>query len=448
MENRLTILGAKESGIGAAILAVKQGFSVFVSDNSGIEDSYKSRLNELGVEWEENGHTEVKILKSDLVIKSPGIPDKVEIIKKAKEQGLEIISEPEFASRYFDGKIIAITGTNGKTTTSLLTHHLLKECGFNVALAGNIGNSVAQVVAEEINDYIVLEISSFQIDGINSFKPFISVILNITPDHLDRYDYDIEKYAASKISLSSNQDSNDHCVYNYDDFRLKNAFEKSTFSTWSFSLKNSDSNAYYNNETFSFNCKGEYNSSLQNSPLIGRHNSANIMAAFVAAHLAGAEYKDLENALGNFKNAEHRLEKVEVLDGITYINDSKATNVNAVYYALEGISSPIIWIAGGVDKGNDYTNLFEFNNRLKALLCLGKDNEKLKRAYGDKLEIVEEFTELDKLIYRSREIAESGDVVLLSPACASFDLFKNYEDRGRQFKSAVRHLKTELEGNS
>jgi UDP-N-acetylmuramoylalanine--D-glutamate ligase len=441
MAKLITILGGGESGIGSAILAKKEGFNVFLSDNALVGDQFKKELVEGEFDFEEGGHSDDRVLKSDIIIKSPGIPDSVELVVKAKEMGIEVISEPEFASRYFDGKIIAITGTNGKTTTTLLTYHLLKEYGLNVGLAGNVGISFARQVANKAFDFYVLELSSFQLDGIISFHPHISVILNITPDHMDRYENSMDLYAASKLSITKNQGLKDYCVYNYDDDRLRDVFDKEVkFQTRSFSLNNT-SDAFLKNEYFvEFKSINNEILKLSDSPLIGKHNIYNTMAAMLSAKLMGLEFKTLLKSLKTFKNVEHRLESVEKINGVEFINDSKATNVEAVYYALEGVKSPIIWIAGGVDKGNDYSKLFPFLPKIKALLCLGNDNSKLNKAFENKIATIKEYTDLNTLLKDAKSMAEENDTVLLSPACASFDLFKNYIDRGNQFKKAVKAL--------
>ncbi|QNL21286.1 UDP-N-acetylmuramoyl-L-alanine--D-glutamate ligase [Hyphobacterium sp. CCMP332] len=443
MTKRITILGAGESGIGSAILAKKLGYNVFVSDKGSISKEYKNELLELELDFEENQHSDFQILESEIIVKSPGIPENVAIVQKAKEKGIEIISEPEFASRHYNGEIIAITGTNGKTTTTLLTYHLLKEAGLNVGLAGNVGISFARQVATEVFDIYVLEISSFQLDGVVDFKPNIAVLLNITPDHLDRYDGVLQNYINSKFRLIKNLDRASHFIYNFDDDIIKSNYkEGQQFFNWPISLKEDNKAAFIVNEKkIGFDCHGGYHLDLRESPLIGKHNVYNTMAAFIAARLCGLNWEVIERGLKSFKNAEHRLEEVAVIDGIKFINDSKATNVDSTFYALEGLSAPIIWIAGGVDKGNDYKVLKPFTEKVKALLCLGLKNSKLKTAFKSKIDKIEEFDNVNKVVKRAYKMAKNGDTVLLSPACASFDLFKNYIDRGDQFKKAVHELR-------
>ncbi len=428
--------------MGAVILGKKLGYEVFLSDKGSISEENKKDLDRLEIQFEEGSHDVEKVLNCDFLVKSPGIPDNAEIVMKAVSAGIEVISEPEFASRNFNGKIIAITGTNGKTTTTLLTYHLLKEAGLNVGLAGNVGISFARQVALEAFDIYVVEMSSFQLDGIIKFRPDIAILLNITPDHLDRYENDFSNYIDSKFKITQNLDRGGHFIYNYDDRNIKSRFEdKKSFFSWPFSLLDLNASACLLNEReLHFNCLGTHTLPLSESPLIGKHNICNTMAAILAGHLSGVAYDVLQRGLKSFVNAEHRLEKVLDLDGVAYINDSKATNVDSVYYALEGVSAPIIWIAGGIDKGNDYKALYPFTDKIKALICLGLKNEKLKKAFESRIPTVEEFDNIKKAVARAQKLAESGDTILLSPACASFDLFKNYIDRGIQFKEAVNEL--------
>lgn len=440
MKKKVTILGAGESGLGAAILAKKVGFEVFVSDFGTIKSEFKSEIESNDFDFEEGKHSEEKILASDLIIKSPGIPDSVGIIQKLNSAGIEIISEPEFASRYFDGKILAITGTNGKTTTTLLSYHLLKEAGENVGLAGNVGISFARQVATNNFDIYVIEISSFQLDGIKTFRPDVAVLLNITPDHLDRYDYQMSKYIESKFRIAKNLLPENAFIYNYDDDNIKSRYaDLGDFRKNSFSIRNTESEAYSENGSLRF--QGNYQVDLSESPLIGKHNEYNQMAAILALLSLGIPFEKIASGLKSFKNAEHRLELVAELNGVKYINDSKATNVDAAYYAIEGIEAPIIWIAGGVDKGNDYNPIIEMSHKIKALFCLGKNNKPLLEAFGSDIEIIREFTDINSMLSEIKELAIAGDNVLLSPACASFDLFKNYEDRGNQFNAGVEKLK-------
>lgn len=438
----IAILGAGESGVGAALLAKAKGLEVFVSDRSEMKPVFKNRLKNALVDFEEGTHSFDKILAADEIIKSPGIPDKAEIVKQARAKGIPVISEIEFAGRYTKAKCICITGTNGKTTTTLLTYHLLKSAGFNVALAGNIGESLAEKVIEDKHDYYVVELSSFQLDGMYNFHPYIGILTNITPDHLDRYEYSMEKYAQSKLRLTQNMTAADYFIYNADDAVTVQSFkpENTAATVVPFALEQQEGvKTWFSGNTilqrFSEN---EAKLDAAKSTLIGKHNQYNTLAAVAAATLAGVPKEKIEEALATFQNAEHRLQKVAEADGVTYINDSKATNVEAVWYALEGIKQPIVWIAGGVDKGNDYSTLQALaREKVKALVCLGKDNEKLKKAFGEVIPQIRETQSVEEAVQLSRELAAAGDVVLLSPACASFDLFNNYEHRGQRFMEAV-----------
>ncbi|RAU81664.1 UDP-N-acetylmuramoyl-L-alanine--D-glutamate ligase [Pontibacter arcticus] len=439
----IAILGAGESGVGAALLAKAKGLNVFVSDMAPIKDKYKSKLAESGIEFEEGTHTFERILTSDEIIKSPGVPEKATIIQEAISKGIPVVSEIEFAARYTSAKFICITGTNGKTTTTLLTYHLLKSAGINVALAGNIGESLAEKVIEDKYEFYVIELSSFQLDNMYQFKAHIAVLLNITPDHLDRYNYELEKYAASKMRIIQNMTQADHFLYNADDQHIAAAFDKNQFAGTAipFSLQENAA-VKYNDQSINL-AFGDTNATIstEKSPLIGKHNQYNTMAAVAVAKLVGLSDAEIEQALYTFQNADHRLQPVGEAKGVTYINDSKATNVEAVYYALEGIKKPIIWIAGGVDKGNDYTLLHDLaKEKVKVLICLGKDNEKLKKAFGRIVSVVAETESMGYAVRLSRSLADEGDVVLLSPACASFDLFNNYEHRGQLFKEAVERI--------
>lgn len=453
MKERVVILGSGESGTGAAILAKAKGYEVFVSDQSEIKEKYKKELSAHKIDFEEGTHTPGKIVNAKLVIKSPGIPEKAEIIKKVKAANISIIDEIEFAFRFAEGsKVIAITGTNGKTTTTLLTFHLMKTAGFNVALAGNVGFSMARQVAEKKFDWYVLELSSFQLDGIETFKPEIGILLNITPDHLDRYEYNMQNYVNSKFQLVRNMTAQEEFIY-YSDDRVV-AAEVSTRPIVPKKIPvslNSESNVAvkYDGSKMTFNLKEKFSISQSETTLKGPHNLINTMAAVSAVHMAGAKLESIREGLKTFKNAPHRLEPVGVIRGIEYINDSKATNVDSVVYALGSYDKPLVWIAGGVDKGNDY-NLIkeEVSRKVKALICLGKDNEKLRKAFGDVVPVIEETQNVKELVRMALKLAQRGDVVLLSPACASFDLFKNYEDRGNQFREAVRELQVELEGGT
>ncbi|MGV3586366.1 MAG: UDP-N-acetylmuramoyl-L-alanine--D-glutamate ligase [Adhaeribacter sp.] len=438
----IAILGAGESGVGAALLAKAKGLSVFVSDMGTIKPAYKEQLQKENIPFEEGTHTFEQILAADEIIKSPGIPDKAEIIKQAKAKNIPVISEIEFGARYSKAKFICITGTNGKTTTTLLTYHLLKTAGFNVELAGNIGESLAEKVIEDTAEYYVVELSSFQLDTMYGFKAHIAILLNITPDHLDRYEYNIGNYAQSKLRITQNMESTDFFIYNQEDPLIREHLAKvNTQATLvPFALQPSgEVKATYTNSNIVTEVTGKPESiDVLASPLIGKHNQYNTLAAVTAALLAGAEAFRIEEGLATFKNAEHRLQPVGEANGVIYINDSKATNVEAVWYALEGIKQPIIWIAGGTDKGNDYEPLKPLaKEKVKALLCLGKDNAKLLREFEGVVPVIQETQSVDEVVQQAKALAQPGDVVLLSPACASFDLFQNYEHRGRSFAEAV-----------
>ncbi|GAB3819296.1 UDP-N-acetylmuramoyl-L-alanine--D-glutamate ligase [Pontibacter rugosus] len=416
---KLAILGAGESGVGAALLAKAKGLEVFVSDKGEIKEQYKQKLSAAAIPFEEGVHSHDRILSADQLIKSPGIPDKSPIIQEAIEKGIQIISEIEFAGRYTDAKFICITGTNGKTTTTLLTYHLLKSAGLNVGLAGNIGESLAEKVIENKYDYYVVELSSFQLDNMYQFKAHIAVLLNITPDHLDRYEYSMEKYAASKLRVAQNMTGADFFLFNADDENIANAFDSSNFGGTAipFSLNGAEgAKVYLEGEQVHVVEKFyEGTIAVAKSPLIGKHNQYNTMAAVAAAKLVGVADADIEKALATFQNAEHRLQTVGEAKGVTYINDSKATNVDAVWYALEGIKQPIVWIAGGVDKGNDYSSLVELaRDKVKVLICLGKDNKKLQENFSRVVPIVAETTSMEYAVRLSRSLSEAGDVVLLS----------------------------------
>jgi UDP-N-acetylmuramoylalanine--D-glutamate ligase len=449
MSERIVILGAGESGTGAALLAKAKGFDVFVSDQGSIKEKYKTELRSNAIPYEEGFHSTASIVNAQLIIKSPGIPDKAEIITLAKSKGIEIIDELEFAFRYLKGKVIAITGTNGKTTTTLLTYHLLKAAGFNVALAGNVGESLARKVAKENHDWYVVEISSYQLDGTVTFCPEIGILLNITPDHLDRYEYKMENYINSKFRLIQNMKGQQHFIYYADDAVtgaevLKRKIEINKLSV---SLKDKSTPAHFDGEQMVFNLNGQHFSiSQSDTTLKGPHNLINTLSAVTAVFFAGADLDSIKVGLKTFKNAPHRLESVTSIQGVEFVNDSKATNVDSVVYALGSYSQPLIWIAGGVDKGNDY-NLIkdEVAKKVKTLICLGKDNDKLKDFFGNVVPEIKETQTVKELVRIALDGAKAGDVVLLSPACASFDLFKNYEDRGDQFREAVLELKRETE---
>ncbi len=447
----IVILGAAESGVGAALLAQAKGDAVFVSDRGPIQPAYKEKLTNAGIEFEENQHTLDRILQADEIIKSPGIPEKAPVVKALREKQIPIYSEIEFASRHTKARFIAITGTNGKTTTTLLTYHLLKEAGFNVGLAGNIGRSLAELVIEDAYEYYVLELSSFQLDDIKDFHPWISVLLNITPDHLDRYEYSLEKYANAKLRIAENLGLDDYLIYNADDENtgrfLRTAFMQSYVLPFSLHHRpDFHLAAYYQADNtlrvhLPIEDRHPDQVSIENSPLIGQHNRQNMAAAILAARVVGASPNQIEQALLTFHNADHRLQLVGQQDDIQYIDDSKATNVEAAWYALDGIKKSIVWIAGGTDKGNDYTSLVKLaRQKVKALVCLGVDNAKLRTAFENAVPHLEETQSMADAVRRAAALATPGDVVLLSPACASFDLFKNYEDRGQQFATAVQEL--------
>lgn len=442
---RLVILGGGESGVGTALLGKAKGYQVFVSDRGTIKEKYKNVLIHNAIDWEEGCHTESKILNANLVMKSPGIPDKVQLVQALLKQNIPVISEIEFASQFTDATIIGITGSNGKTTTATLTHYLLKN-DLDVGLAGNIGDSFAkQVLAQDHANY-VLEISSFQLDGIVNFKPKIAVLTNITPDHLDRYEYKFENYIASKFRIVENQTKDDVFIYDADDAVITNWLSQHPIQSKKlpFSLvKTIDNGAYLDNDN-NIRVTIDNNQIIMptsNLALEGKHNVKNAMAAATVAHLLKIRKQTIRESLENFQGVEHRLEHVLKINKVEYINDSKATNVNATYYALESMDAPTVWIVGGEDKGNNYEELFPFvNEKVKAIICLGVDNKKLFDTFGGMVETIVETQFMDEAVKIAYKIAEAGDKVLLSPACASFDLFDNYEDRGRQFKEAVRNL--------
>ena len=441
----LVILGGGESGIGAALLGKQKGYNVFVSDKSEISTNYKEVLLHNKISFEENMHTESKILNANVVVKSPGIPDTVPLILKLKENSIPIISEIEFAAQFTDATIIGITGSNGKTTTTLLLHHILKNANFNVGIAGNIGDSFAKQVAQQSYDSFVLELSSFQLDGIKSFNSHIAILINITPDHLDRYEYDFNKYVEAKFKITKNQKETDYLIYDADDRAIINWLNKNKTKAKlvPFSIeKELDYGAYLidNNIIININ-KEKFTMPLSTLSLKGKHNTKNAMAATMAAQLLKARKQVVKESLENFEGAEHRLENVAKIKGVEYINDSKATNINATYYALECMDKTTVWIVGGVDKGNDYNDLLPLvREKVKAIVCLGVDNDKIKETFNNVVDIIVETAGAEEAEKVCHKLAERGETVLLSPACASFDLFENYEDRGRQFKKAVRNL--------
>lgn len=442
---RLVVLGGGESGVGTAILGKQKGYDVFVSDKGKVKEKYKKVLEHFGIDWEEENHTEAKIFNADVVMKSPGIPDKVALVVRLKSLGIPVISEIEFASKYTNATIIGITGSNGKTTTTMLTNHILKSEGLSVGMAGNIGDSYAKMVADNNFDYYVLEISSFQLDGIEDFKPHIAIITNISPDHLDRYEYKYENYIASKFRIAENQTENDFLIYDADDKDLVDWLNKHPVKAklLPFSLREEVAEGAYSlNENITITTNNEtLKMTTDTLALEGKHNLKNTMAASTAAKLIGIRKETIRQSVTNFQGAEHRLEKVLKIHHVEYINDSKATNVNATYYALDSMKTPTVWIVGGIDKGNDYMSLMPLvREKVKAIICLGKDNTKIKEAFGNAVDLLVETYAMDEAIKVAYKIAERGDTVLLSPACASFDLFDNYEDRGNQFKIAVKNL--------
>jgi UDP-N-acetylmuramoylalanine--D-glutamate ligase len=438
------ILGGGESGVGTALLGKAKGYEVFVSDKGKLKEKYKEVLIHNEIEWEDEKHTEDKILNADIVMKSPGIPDKVPLVKQIREKGILVVSEIEFASKFTNATIIGITGSNGKTTTATLTHHILKQ-GLEVGLAGNIGESFAKQILEKDYPNYVLEISSFQLDDIVDFKPKIAVITNITPDHLDRYDYKLENYITSKFRIAENQTKEDYLIYDADDEILTNWLQSHPVQSTllPFSLVRTIGNGAYldkQNIIITIN-NNQIIMPISSLTLEGNHNIKNAMAASTVAHLLKIRKQTIRESLENFQGVEHRLEQVLKINKVQYINDSKATNVNATYYALESMDSPTVWIVGGVDKGNIYEELYPFvNEKVKAIICLGVDNEKLLNAFGNMVDVIVETQFMSEAVKIAYKLAEAGDNVLLSPACASFDLFENYEDRGRQFKDAVRNL--------
>lgn len=450
MEDRksIVILGAGESGVGAACLAQKQGYDVFVSDFGEISKKYSSELDALGINYESNQHTEAKILSASEVIKSPGIPDKAPIVKKLVEKGIPVISEIEFAGRFTNAKTICITGSNGKTTTTMLTYHILKNAGLNVGLAGNIGKSFARQVAAEQFDWYVLEISSFMLDNMYKFRADIAVLLNITPDHLDRYDYQMENYLNSKFRIIQNQTDQDVFIYCADDPEtikgLKIHHPKAT--AYPFSIeKVVEPGAYLKDDQIHINLnlttQPALTMSITDLALQGKHNIYNSMASGIIARVLELRNETIRESMGSFRNIEHRLEHVARISGINFINDSKATNVNSTWYALESMPSEVVLILGGVDKGNDYTMLKDLvKNKVKAIVCLGKDNKRIHEAFEDDVDVIVNTFSASEATEIAYHLAKKGDTVLLSPACASFDLFKNYEDRGNQFKQAVKEL--------
>lgn len=444
MRKRLVILGAGESGTGAAVLGAAQNWDVFVSDKGKIAQKYQDELNIHNIAWEQEQHSEDKILSADLIIKSPGIPDKAPMVAAALKKGIEVIDELEFGYRYTQAKMISITGTNGKTTTTLLTYHLLKQAGLNVGLAGNIGRSLARQVAQEQFDYYVVEMSSFQLDRIDTYRSHIAILCNITPDHLDRYDYNLSAYADAKMRITKNQEASDYFIYCADDTLTREAMLRNPFLAKAipFSLQTTlTEGAYGKDNILHILTKETFTLDMQEFTLRGQHNAYNSMAASVAASLMDVRKDSIRESFTNFQNAEHRLEFVQKVGGVDYINDSKATNVNSAWYALESMDRPVIWIAGGVDKGNNYADLKNLvKSKVKMIICLGLDNIKIHQAFQADVDLIINTSSAKEAVHVASKMAQQGEVVLLSPACASFDLFDSYEDRGRQFKEAVRHL--------
>ncbi|KRD08190.1 UDP-N-acetylmuramoylalanine--D-glutamate ligase [Flavobacterium sp. Root901] len=442
---RLVVLGGGESGVGTAILGKKQGYDVFVSDFGKIKESYKEVLIINKIAWEEEQHTEDLILNADVVMKSPGIPEKSPIVKKLIAAGVKVISEIEFAKPFTEALTIGITGSNGKTTTTMLTYHLLKSAGLNVGLGGNIGKSFAWQVAENKYDAYVLELSSFQLDGIIDYRPDIAIITNISPDHLDRYEYKYENYINSKFRITMNQTESDYLIYDADDEAsgewLKKNKTKAKLIPFSLT-KSFDEGASINNNKMEIKInQEEFTMETEYIALEGKHNMKNAMAASSVAKLMQIRNATIRESLSNFQGVEHRLEKVLKIQNVQYINDSKATNVNATFFALDSMNVPTVWIVGGVDKGNDYNELMPLvREKVKAIICLGIDNRKIIDAFGAVVDIMVEVNNMNDAVKTAQKLTEKGDAVLLSPACASFDLFENYEDRGKQFKQAVHNL--------
>jgi UDP-N-acetylmuramoylalanine--D-glutamate ligase len=432
MMRSVVIIGAGESGVGAALLAKKQGFDVFVSDSGKISEHYKKELIDFDIPFGEEGHDFEKVLVTEVVIKSPGVPEHAPVLRMLKDKGRKVISEIEFGHLFFSGLTIAVTGSNGKTTASGLLYHILKTAGLNVALGGNYGKSYARILAEESPDVMVLEISSFQLDDIDTFRPYISILLNITPDHLDRYEYKMANYVNSKFRIAMNQTSSDYFIYNGDDLEIKAKLADFHGSPKQISITQDN----YIHGIPTKDGAGTFELNLK-----GKHNLFNGACTVEACRIMGLTEAQISEGLKTFVNLPHRLESCGMIDGVEFINDSKATNVDSVYYALDAMTKPVIWIAGGTDKGNDYSALFPLvENRVKALICLGLDNEKLKNSFESQIPTVLETIKVSEAVELGLKLAESGDVVLLSPACASFDLFKNYMDRGDQFKANVQKI--------
>jgi len=440
----VVILGAGESGVGAAILAQAKGAKVFVSDYGTVKPSFQQELNEYQLEWEQDTHSMDRILEADLVVKSPGIPEKTPVMKAIREKGIKVVSEIELAGYFTTAKKVCITGSNGKTTTTMMIHHLLTKAGKNVGLAGNVGYSFAKQVALEDKEIYVLELSSFQLDDMEDFRADIAILTNITPDHLDRYEYNMQLYVNSKFRILQNQTEEDFFIYNADDAIITAELEKRSVKAQllPFSLtKTVEKGAYVENKQLIINYNNQFIMSIHDLALKGKHNTQNSLASGLAGRLLDIRKDTVRESLSDFVNVEHRLEFVAKVCGIEFINDSKATNVNSTWFALESMENPTVWIVGGVDKGNDYSELTQLvKDKVKAIICLGKDNHKIIEAFTGVVEtIVEAGSAMEAVAYGYR-LAKKEETVLLSPACASFDLFENYEDRGNQFKQAVRSL--------
>lgn len=446
MKDNLIVLGGGESGVGAAYLASQNGISVFLSDKNLIESKYKKILIENNIEFEEGIHSLKKVLKASEIVKSPGIPNDSNLIDNIIKNNIPIISEIEFASRYTNAKIIGVTGSNGKTTTTSLIYHILKSSGLNVGIGGNIGNSFAFLVAKKDFDFIVLELSSFQLEGISKFKPLIAVIINLSPDHLERYKFSFKKYINTKFNIVSNQLNSDYLIYNAEDIEIEDELKvrkiNSSKIPFSFSKKNLSNQTYIENNYIKSEInKNKFMISLESLSLKGKHNAQNSMAAATVAQLLNITNQDLKESLSNFQSISHRMEHVLTIQKVKYINDSKATNVNAVYYALDSMKNSTIWIVGGVDKGNDYSELLPLvREKVKAIICIGLDNKKIIDTFSSISDLIIETTSMNEAVNSAYRIAKPNDAVLLSPACSSFDLFENYEDRGNQFKESIRKL--------
>ncbi|KUJ57573.1 UDP-N-acetylmuramoyl-L-alanine--D-glutamate ligase [Chryseobacterium aquaticum] len=438
---KIVVLGGGESGCGAAYLAKKKGLEVFLSDKGAIKENYKQFLTENEIDFEEENHDEERILKADWIVKSPGIPKKADIIHKIHMKGIRISSEIEFASEFTNAKIIAITGSNGKTTTTSLIYYILKNDGMNVGLGGNIGYSFAKQVADENHEYYVLEVSSFQLDDIQNFRPYISLLLNLSKDHLDQYNYNYEEYALAKFRITENQENDNFFIYNKDDEMSKNILEKFEVKAKMIPFSTNEKmteGGFIDDEQLIVKLKDKFSMKLDELSLMGNHNVANSLAASIAGKILEINNESIRNSLMTFQAVEHRLEFVSEIDGVKFINDSKATNVNATYYALESMKAPTVWIVGGQDKGNDYSEIEDLvKKKVKAIVCLGIDNQKIIDFFKEKKEFIYDTSSMAEAIEISKSLAKKGDTVLLSPCCASFDLFKSYEDRGRQFKEQI-----------